>query len=87
MGGKGNGKGGGRGGRKGRGEPNWNNNALKQAFETFRPKSRGAWEPVLLRYQHLSGESELRDIDNSRRHWYQVCCGGFKKPTGESAPR
>ena len=59
MGGKGNGKDG-RGGRKGRGEPNWNNNALKQAFEIFRPKSRGAWEPVLMHAPNISGKILLR---------------------------
>ena len=44
-----------------------------------------SWEQVATLYKQKSGEAELRDKDDVKRHWNEKMCNKFKKPTGKDS--
>mgnify|MGYP000276798726 CR=1 FL=1 len=47
------------------------------------PNGEYAWQAVATAYQAESGEAELRDTTDLKKHWHKVLCNGGKKPTGK----
>ena len=43
------------------------------------------WEQVAALYKEKSGEAELRDKDDVKRHRNEKMCNKFKKPTGKTS--
>jgi hypothetical protein len=55
--------------------------ALIQVVEELLPNGAQGWEEVAPLYQARSGEMILRDRNDLKQHWVEMCCNKFKKPT------
>ena len=66
------------------GAPNYKNNILIAIIEELLPNGRILWEVVAERYQLLSGEAELRNVDDLKKHWHFKLCNKLNKPTGRT---
>ncbi len=67
------------------GAQNYKKEVLLEVMATFLPnQGSNSWDRVAAAYQEKSGEAELRDKEDLKRHWREKCCNKFKKPTGKS---
>ncbi len=67
------------------GAQNYKKEVLLEVMATFLPnQGSNSWDRVAAAYQEKSGEAELRDKEDLKRHWREKCCNKFKKPTGRS---
>ena len=67
------------------GAQNYKKEVLLEVMATFLPnQGLNSWDRVAAAYQEKSGEAELRDKEDLKRHWREKCCNKFKKPTGRS---
>ena len=64
----------------------YNNNILFQVIEIVKPISGKQWERVAMLYKFNSGEPNVRDFTDVKRHFYTSpsMCNKHKKITGES---
>ncbi len=65
------------------GSQNYKKEVLLEVVATFLPQGSNSWEQVAAAYKEKSGEGELRDKEDVRRHWREKCCNKFKAPTGQ----
>jgi hypothetical protein len=65
-----------------KGTANYKVDVLIQVVEELLPNGAQGWQEAAFLYQHRSGEMNLRDNDDVKRHWIEKCCNKFKKPTG-----
>ena len=77
-----------RGGRAA-GVPNYQNDVLINVIEAVLPDGPLQWSIVAQRYQEASGEREIRDGHDIKRHFttHKNLCNNGKKVTGSSAPK
>ena len=70
------------------GVPNYKNEILINVVEAILPDGALGWTKVAQRYQEASGEKELRDSHDIKRHFttHKSLCDSGKKVTGSSAP-
>jgi hypothetical protein len=68
---------------RGRGVVNYRNEILINIVSNMLPNGEYAWQAVATAYQAESGEAELRDTTDLKKHWHKVLCNGGKKPTGK----
>ncbi len=66
------------------GAKNYKKKVLLDVVKEILPHGSYAWEQVAVAYKEKSGESELRDKDDVKRHWVERMCNKYKKPTGKS---
>ena len=66
------------------GSQNYKKEVLLEVVATFLPQGSNSWEQVAAAYNEKSGEGELRDKEDVRRHWHEKCCNKFKAPTGQT---
>lgn len=71
------------------GVPNYKNDVLINVVEAVLPDGALQWAIVAQRYQESSGERELRDSHDIKRHFttHKNLCDNGKKVTGSSAPK
>jgi hypothetical protein len=71
------------------GVPNYKNEVLINVVEAVLPDGALQWSIVAQRYQEASGERELRDSHDIKRHFttQRNMCDNGKKVTGSSAPK
>ena len=72
-----------RGGRRS-GVPNYQNVILIRIISTVKPNGALLWQLVAEQYQRETGEEELRNPDDIKRHWYTNLCNKMCKPTGRT---
>lgn len=70
------------------GIPNYKNDLLTNVIEAVLPNGAALWQVVAKRYQEVSGELNVRDVQDIRRHFttHKSLCASGKKVTGSSAP-
>ena len=68
---------------RGRGVVNIRNEILINIVSNMLPNGEYAWQAVATAYQVESGETDLRDTTDLKKHWHKVLCNGGKKPTGK----
>jgi hypothetical protein len=77
--------------KKGRGVgvPNYKNDLLINVIEAILPDGAMQWQLVATRYKEVSGEAELRDCHDLKRHFTtsKSLCDNGKKVTGSAAPK
>ena len=77
--------------KKGRGVgvPNYKNDLLVNCIEAILPDGAMQWQLVADRYKAVSGETELRDCHDLKRHFTtnKNLCDNGKKVTGSAAPK
>jgi hypothetical protein len=61
--------------------PNYNSRLLLEVIRGILPAGADAWQRVAETYQVRSGEANLRDKDDVKRHFNQKMCMNNKKPT------
>ena len=66
------------------GAQNYKKEVLLEVMAIFLLQGSNAWEQVATAYKEKSGEGELRDKEDLRRHWREKCCNKFKAPTGKT---
>ena len=66
------------------GAKNYKKKILLEVVQDILPNGSYAWEQVAVAYKEKSGESEVRDKADVKRHWVEKMCNKFKKPTGQS---
>ncbi len=66
-----------------RGVANYKNEILINIISNMLPNGEYAWQAVATAYQAESGEKDLRDMANLKKHWHKVLCNCGKKPTGK----
>ena len=49
--------------------PRYNDNHLYSAVFKVRPLGRIGWQRACEEYQKLSGETNIREVDDIKRHW------------------
>ena len=71
------------------GVPNYKSEVLINVVEAVLPDGALQWSIVAQRYQEASGERELRDSHDIKRHFttHRNMCDNGKKVTGSSAPK
>lgn len=71
------------------GVPNYQNDVLINVIEAVLPDGPLQWSIVAQRYQEASGEREIRDGHDIKRHFttHKSLCNNGKKVTGSSAPK
>ncbi len=68
---------------RGRGVVNYRNEILINIVSYMLPNGEYAWKAVATAYQAESGETDLRDTADLKKHWHKVLCNGGKNPTGK----
>ena len=68
---------------RGCGVANYRNEILINIVSNILPNGEYAWQAVATAYQAESGERDLRDTTDLKKHWHKVLCNGGKKPTGK----
>ena len=73
---------------RGVGEPNNKNDMLINVIEAVLPNRATLWQVGAKRYQEVSGEANLREVQDIRRHFqtHNNLCNNERKITGSSAP-
>ena len=66
------------------GAKNYKKDVLLEVVKEVLPSGAYEWERVCALYKERSGESDLRDKDDVKRHWIEKMCYKFKKPTGNA---
>ncbi len=66
-----------------RGVANDKNEILINIVSNMLPNGEYAWQAVATAYQAQSGEKDLRDTADLKKHWHKVLCNCRKKPTGK----
>ena len=71
------------------GVPNYKNELLINVVEAVLPNCAALWAIVAKRYQEASGELNLRDSQDIRRHFqtHRSLCNNGRKITGSAAPQ
>lgn len=71
------------------GVPNYKNELLINVIEGILPNGPALWQMVARRYQEVSGEMNIREVQDIRRHFttHKNLCDNGKKVTGSSAPK
>lgn len=74
---------------RGVGVPNYKNELLINVVEAVLPDGALQWGIVAQRYKESSGEKELRDTHDIKRHFtiHKNMCDNGKKVTGSAAPK
>ena len=72
--------------KKGRRTVNYNNDCLLDIIERIKPSGAEDWNEVANLYHTSSKELILRDGSGIKRHFIEVLCNKYRKPTGRSAP-
>ena len=70
------------------GVPNYKNDLLINVVEAVLPNGAALWHIVAKRYQESSGEANLREVQDIKRHFqtHRNLCNNGRKVTGSSAP-
>ena len=55
------------------GAKNYKNKILLDVVKEILPNGAFAWEQVAAMYKEKSGESELQDKEDVKRHWVEKC--------------
>ena len=66
------------------GTPNYKNDILIAIIEELLPNGNLQWQTVAQRYMELSGELQLRSVDDLKKHWHFKLCNKLNKPTGRT---
>jgi hypothetical protein len=66
------------------GKPNYKNKILLEIIKAIRPVSSEQWMIVVERYKDKSGEIEMRDVQQLKKHFTSKMCNGHKKITGKA---
>jgi len=66
------------------GTPNYKNDILIAIIEELLPNGNLQWQTVAERYMLLSGELQLRSVDDLKKHWHFKLCNKLNKPTGRT---
>jgi hypothetical protein len=66
-----------------RGVMNYKNEILINIISNLLPNDEYAWQAVATAYHAESGETDICDTSDLKKHWHKVLCNGGKKPTGK----
>ena len=71
------------------GVPNYKNELLINVVEAVLPNGANLWAILAKRYQEVSGEANIREPQDIRRHFqtHRGLCNNGRKVTGSSAPQ
>ena len=69
-----------------KGAKSYKNPLLLNLIEAIKPSGQLGWLEVGTRYKAASGEEELRDWQDIRRHFLEKLCDNHRAPTGSSGP-